>query len=306
MMAEQSVAHERARRRGARPRRHRASRSPRSRPAPSPPRSGCGATPSSSPTYLPPFTSEDVPAAALALLEPQPLFDPLQAQHHRPPRRRRLGAAAAPSRSCRTPPRAELFVDRRRGRGHRPGAVPRRVLEQGALHRARTGDGPARRRHRAARARGSAPARRGAARRRQHARLPRVHPAGAHRLVRAGRRQRAGRARLRRSPMSTSASPSASRSQTARPSPSRVSNIGIELDGMRLLHLSRGQPRRPGQELRPGGGARPAAVCRARAARIGSEGVQLLGGHGFVKEHPVERWYRDLRAIGVMEGALLV
>ncbi len=39
---------------------------------------------------------------------------------------------------------------------------------------------------------------------------------------------------------------------------------------------------------------------------IGSEGVQLLGGHGFVKEHPVERWYRDLRAAGVMEGALLV
>ena len=32
----------------------------------------------------------------------------------------------------------------------------------------------------------------------------------------------------------------------------------------------------------------------------------VLGGHGFVKEHPVERWYRDLRAAGVMEGALLV
>ena len=39
---------------------------------------------------------------------------------------------------------------------------------------------------------------------------------------------------------------------------------------------------------------------------IGSDGVQLLGGHGYVKEHPVERWYRDLRAAGVMEGALLV
>ena len=36
------------------------------------------------------------------------------------------------------------------------------------------------------------------------------------------------------------------------------------------------------------------------------DGVQLLGGHGFVKEHPVERWYRDLRAIGVMEGGVLV
>ena len=37
---------------------------------------------------------------------------------------------------------------------------------------------------------------------------------------------------------------------------------------------------------------------------IGSDGVQLLGGHGYTKEHPVERWYRDLRAAGVMEGAL--
>jgi alkylation response protein AidB-like acyl-CoA dehydrogenase len=40
--------------------------------------------------------------------------------------------------------------------------------------------------------------------------------------------------------------------------------------------------------------------------RIGTDGVQLLGGHGFVKEHPVERWYRDLRSVGLMEGALLV
>ena len=39
---------------------------------------------------------------------------------------------------------------------------------------------------------------------------------------------------------------------------------------------------------------------------IGTSGVQLLGGHGFVKEHPVELWYRHLRAIGVLEGALLV
>jgi hypothetical protein len=39
--------------------------------------------------------------------------------------------------------------------------------------------------------------------------------------------------------------------------------------------------------------------------KAGTDGVQLLGGHGFIKDHPVERWYRDLRAIGVMEGALL-
>ena len=45
--------------------------------------------------------------------------------------------------------------------------------------------------------------------------------------------------------------------------------------------------------------------CSAKAMKAGTDDVQLLGGHGFVKDHPVERWYRDLRAIGVMEGALL-
>ena len=46
-------------------------------------------------------------------------------------------------------------------------------------------------------------------------------------------------------------------------------------------------------------------LCAEKGMWIGSQGVQLLGGHGYVKEHPVERWYRDLRAAGVMEGALL-
>ena len=47
-------------------------------------------------------------------------------------------------------------------------------------------------------------------------------------------------------------------------------------------------------------------LCGEKGMQIGSDGVQLLGGHGFVREHPVERWYRDLRAAGVFEGALLV
>ena len=51
--------------------------SPRSPPARSPPRSACGAPTSSSSTYLPAFTGDDVPAAALALTEPTVLFDVL-------------------------------------------------------------------------------------------------------------------------------------------------------------------------------------------------------------------------------------
>ena len=84
-----------------------------------------------------------------------------------------------------------------------------------------------------------------------------------------------------------------------------VSDIGIETGRHAPRHLPGGQPRRPRREF-----AREAAIarrlCAAKGMEIGSDGVQLLGGHGFVKEHPVERWYRDLRAAGVMEGALLV
>lgn len=45
--------------------------------------------------------------------------------------------------------------------------------------------------------------------------------------------------------------------------------------------------------------------CAEHAMEIGSNGVQLLGGHGFIREHPVEMWYRNLRAVAVLQGAFV-
>jgi alkylation response protein AidB-like acyl-CoA dehydrogenase len=84
-----------------------------------------------------------------------------------------------------------------------------------------------------------------------------------------------------------------------------VADIGIELEGMRLLTYRAASRADNGKSFdREAALAR--RLCAEKGAQIGSEGVQLLGGHGYIKEHPVERWYRDLRAAGVMEGALLV
>jgi alkylation response protein AidB-like acyl-CoA dehydrogenase len=84
-----------------------------------------------------------------------------------------------------------------------------------------------------------------------------------------------------------------------------VANIAIELDGMRLATYRAASRVDQGKSF-----SRDVALarrlCSERGMAIGSDGVQLLGGHGYVKEHPVERWYRDLRAAGVMEGALVV
>ncbi len=84
-----------------------------------------------------------------------------------------------------------------------------------------------------------------------------------------------------------------------------VANLAIELDGLRLATYRAASRVDQGLEF-----AREVAVarrlCAAHGMTIGSDGVQMLGGHGYVKEHPVERWYRDLRAAGIVEGALLV
>lgn len=84
-----------------------------------------------------------------------------------------------------------------------------------------------------------------------------------------------------------------------------VANIAIELQAMRLLTYRAASRAAAGKDFsREVALARKA--CADRGMQIGNDGVQLLGGHGFVKEHPVERWYRDLRAIGIMEGTVLV
>jgi alkylation response protein AidB-like acyl-CoA dehydrogenase len=84
-----------------------------------------------------------------------------------------------------------------------------------------------------------------------------------------------------------------------------VSDVAIELEGMRLATLRAASRLDAGKDA-----AREVALARALCAEkgvaIGSQGVQLLGGHGYVKEYPVERWYRDLRAAGVHDGGLLV
>ena len=84
-----------------------------------------------------------------------------------------------------------------------------------------------------------------------------------------------------------------------------VANIAIELQSMRLVTYKAASRAAQGKDF-----TREVALarrlCTEKGMQLGNDGVQLLGGHGFVKEHPVERWYRDLRAIGLMEGVVLV
>ncbi|MBA53042.1 MAG: oxidoreductase [Pseudomonadales bacterium] len=46
--------------------------------------------------------------------------------------------------------------------------------------------------------------------------------------------------------------------------------------------------------------------CAEKAMEIGTNGIQLLGGHGFIREHPVEMWYRNLRAAALLQGSVVI
>lgn len=82
-----------------------------------------------------------------------------------------------------------------------------------------------------------------------------------------------------------------------------IADMNLETEAMRMTmlracsHLEYGMPANES-----------IAVARMLAAEkgmyVGTNGVQLLGGHGFVKEYLMELWYRNLRGAGILEGGL--
>jgi alkylation response protein AidB-like acyl-CoA dehydrogenase len=260
-------------------------------------------TPEQEATYLPAFTGEDTPAAALAILEPRPLFDPLKLKTVARKDGDDWVLSGAKSLVAR-PTECELFVVAAEAEGLGPALF---VIESGASGLT-VEDEPAM---------GLRPAATG------RLLLEDVRVPGTA-LMGEGKREAyvecVQRARVAWCSLAVGAAQATldyvkeyvnERTAFGEPISNRqgvafaVADVGIESEGMRLATYRAASRADQGQDF-----AREAAMarrlCAQKGMQIGSEGVQLLGGHGFVKEHPVERWYRDLRAAGVMEGALLV
>lgn len=260
-------------------------------------------TPEQEATYLPAFTGEDTPAAALAILEPRPLFDPLKLETTVAKKGDDWVLSGTKSLLAR-PKECELFLVAAEAEGIGPALF---VIESGT-------DGLTVEEEPAMGLRPAATGRLLL----EDVTLP------ATALLGEGSREDyvecVQRARIAWCALAVGAAQATldyvkqyvnERTAFGEPISNRqsvafgVSDIGIESEGMRLATYRAASRADQGQEF-----AREAAMarrlCAQKGMQIGSEGVQLLGGHGFVKEHPVERWYRDLRAAGVMEGALLV
>ena len=82
-----------------------------------------------------------------------------------------------------------------------------------------------------------------------------------------------------------------------------IIDMNMALEGARLLVHEAAW--RADRGLPVAGEAAAALVECIEAARfIGPNGVQILGGHGFVQDYPVEKHMREARALGLLAGGL--
>lgn len=83
----------------------------------------------------------------------------------------------------------------------------------------------------------------------------------------------------------------------------RLADMRIETDAMRWMVWKAASILEKGKDA-----TRQAQLAYTYAAEqamwIADEGVQMLGGHGYLRDNPVEMWYRDIRTLSVLEGAV--
>ncbi|MGH7916786.1 MAG: acyl-CoA dehydrogenase family protein [Candidatus Binataceae bacterium] len=84
-----------------------------------------------------------------------------------------------------------------------------------------------------------------------------------------------------------------------------LAEMAIEIDAMRLLAWEAAARLDHGQDaLVEGYQARNYAA--ASSLTVTDNAVQVLGGHGYIRDHPVEMWLRNARGFAVFEGLATV
>ena len=209
---------------------------------------------------------------------------------------RRQGARLARAGGVRRPARHRRADDGHEGQEARPARLAHRRRLPRRLPRARLV--PARRQGEARRADGARP--RG------------------HALARPGRDVRPSRPRARRSAPRRSAS-RARRTSTRSSTPSNREQFGrpiidnqaiafaladmkTEIDAARLLVWRASWMGRQGKKFENAEGSMSKLKAGEVAVWATERAIQILGGNGYTREYPVERWHRDAKIYTIFEG----
>jgi len=81
----------------------------------------------------------------------------------------------------------------------------------------------------------------------------------------------------------------------------KLANMSMEIDAARLLTLRAAWLKKEGRPHTEAG-AKAKLFASEMARRQTAEAIQVLGGYGYTKEFPVERYYRDAPLMVIGEG----
>ncbi len=81
-----------------------------------------------------------------------------------------------------------------------------------------------------------------------------------------------------------------------------LADMRMEIDAARLLVWRAAWMGRNNRPFEAGEGSMSKLKAGEVAVAVTDKAVQILGGAGFLREHPVERWYRDAKIYTIFEG----
>jgi acyl-CoA dehydrogenase len=81
-----------------------------------------------------------------------------------------------------------------------------------------------------------------------------------------------------------------------------LADAAVEVEAARLLTYKAAWLAGTGNEFRLAEGSMSKLHAGRTATRVTERAIQVLGGYGFIKDYPVEKWYRDAKIMDIFEG----
>jgi len=82
----------------------------------------------------------------------------------------------------------------------------------------------------------------------------------------------------------------------------KLADMRMEIDAARLLVWRAGWMGRNGADFTAGEGSMSKLKAGEVAVWVTEQAIQILGGYGYTREYPVERWHRDAKIYTIFEG----
>ena len=82
----------------------------------------------------------------------------------------------------------------------------------------------------------------------------------------------------------------------------KLADMKVAIDAARLLVWRAAWMARTGKTFESGEGSMSKLFAGETAVWVTEEAIQTMGGYGYVRENPVERWHRDARIYTIFEG----